>query len=227
MVKTCAYHGLEYTVAKFCNDRICYILLPEGMKEDGKKWMEEASQRYACTIVTISGMDWNDALTPWPAKGVFKKEKDFGGRAQDFLKELPGEYFLSIETTIGVKNAERTLVGISLSGLFAIWASTKTDIFTGIASISGSLWYDNFAEWFKEVQINPAVKKFFLSLGDKEKKSKDARMATVEDATNAVAEAIRAKGFSVEYIIDEGTHFSPIVPRLDLALKSLYKSFSL
>ena len=52
-------------------------------------------------------------------------------------------------------------------------------------------------------------------------------MATVEDATNAVAEAIRTKGFSVEYVIDEGTHFSPIVPRLDLALKSLYKSFSL
>lgn len=172
-------------------------------------------------------MDWNDALTPWPAKGVFKKEKDFGGKAQDFLKELPGEYFLSIETAIGVKKAERTLVGISLSGLFSVWASTQTDIFTGIASISGSLWYDNFSEWFKEAQINPTVKRFFLSLGSKEKKSKDARMATVEDATNAIAEAIQTKGFSVEYVIDEGTHFSPIVPRLDLALKSLYASFSL
>lgn len=120
MITTRAYHGLEFSIARFCNSRICYILLPEGLKEDGLKWMEEASQHYACTIVTITGMDWNDALTPWPAKGVFKKEKDFGGRAQDFLKELPGEYFLSIETTIGVKNAERTLVGISLSGLFAI-----------------------------------------------------------------------------------------------------------
>lgn len=227
MITTRAYHGLEFSIARFCNSRICYILLPEGLKEDGLKWMEEASQQYACTIVTITGMDWNDALTPWPAKGVFKKEKDFGGKAQDFLKELPGEYFLSIETAIGVKKAERTLVGISLSGLFAVWASTQTDIFTGIASISGSMWFDNFSEWFKEAQINPAVKKFFLSLGSKEKKSKDARMATVEDATNAIAEAIQTKGFSVEYVIDEGTHFSPIVPRLDLALKSLYASFSL
>ena len=222
MITTRAYHGLEFSIARFCNSRICYILLPEGLKEDGLKWMEEASQQYACTIVTITGMDWNDALTPWPAKGVFKKEKDFGGKAQDFLKELPGEYFLSIETAIGVKKAERTLVGISLSGLFAVWASTQTDIFTGIASISGSMWFDNFSEWFKEAQINPSVKKFFLSLGSKEKKSKDARMATVEDTTNAIAEAIQTKGFSVEYVIDEGTHFSPIVPRLDLALKFLY-----
>lgn len=222
MIQTRPYHGFQIAISRFRSDKICYIILPKGLKEDGMNWMEKASEEFRCNIIVISDMDWNRDLTPWPAKGIFKKEKDFGGKASFFLKDLTEEFLDNIENSIGISNAERTLIGISLSGLFAVWASTQTDKFNGIASISGSLWYDDFAQRLPSLAVNPSVHKFFISLGRKEKKSKDQRMSTVEDATNEVVSILKEKGIPVEYVLDEGTHFSPIVPRLQAAISSLY-----
>lgn len=222
MAQTRAYHGFDLAIAKNSSDKVCYILLPEGLKSDGLEWMEQAAEEFGCNIIAISGMNWNDDLTPWQAKGVFKKEKDFGGKASFFLKDFMDDYLVNVESSIGVSRAERTLVGISLSGLFAIWSSTQTDRFRGIASISGSLWYDGFAQRFNMLKVNPAVRKIFLSLGDKEKNSKDQRMATVEDATSEVVSRLKSQGIPVDFVKDEGTHFSPIIPRLQAALTSLY-----
>lgn len=220
MIEARAYHGLQFTIAKNAEDRVCYILLPEGLQVDGIKSVEDASERYNCNIILITGMDWNRDMTPWPAPGVFKKEKPFEGHATDFLKLLLEDYAPGIENSLGLHNPERILVGISLSGLFAVWTLFKTDAFKAIASISGSLWYDGFAEWAdKQPLVNTAVK-VHLSLGDKEKNSKNSRMALVEEDTCKVAEMLKSNGSVVDFQIVSGTHFSPIVPRLELALES-------
>lgn len=204
--------------------RVCYILLPEGLKDDGRAWMESAAAKYGVNVVALSGMDWNDSLTPWSAAGVFRKAKPFGGNAAGFLTELGGRIFPDIEARIGLgQPAERCLAGISLSGLFALWAAFSSDLFTGIASISGSLWYDGFAEWTKGRTLSPAVKRIFISLGDREKNSKDKRMATVETMTREVVDTLRTKGATPEFLLEaDTTHFSPLVPRLEKAFDSLY-----
>ncbi len=214
--------SLHVEIARSDNNCICYILLPEGLKQDCREWMNEAAQQFGCNIAVITGMDWNNDLTPWKAKGVFKKEKDFGGNAATFLKNFSEECVPKIENTMGISNAQRTLAGISLSGLFAIWASSQTDKFSSIASISGSLWYDEFVKRFEMESVNPAIRKFFILLGAREKNSKDARMSTVEDATSETVNFLKANSFSVDYVLDEGTHFSPVVPRLQRALRALY-----
>lgn len=222
MIQTRAYHGLNLAIAKTGGNKICYILLPEGLKEDGLEWIEKAAEEFGCNIIVFSGIDWNNDLTPWPAKGIFKKEKDFGGKASFFLKDLKEDFLVNIESSIGVSKPERSLVGISLSGLFAIWASTQTDKFPLIASVSGSLWYDDFVERFSSMDVNPVIRKIFISLGDKEKNSKEPRMAAVESATEEVVTTLKSKGVQVEFVLDNGTHFSPIIPRLQAALISLY-----
>lgn len=214
--------SLHVDIARCGNDDICYILLPEGLKRDCLEWMNDAAQQFGCNIVAITGMDWNNDLTPWKAKGVFKREKDFGGNAAAFLKHFTEECLPEIEDRLKINNAQRTLAGISLSGLFAIWASTQTDKFSSIASISGSLWYDDFVERFKAESINPAVRKFFILLGEREKNSKDCRMSTVEDTTAETVKFLKENGLSVDYVLDEGTHFSHVVPRLQRALSALY-----
>ncbi len=215
-------HSLHVDIANSDSNNICYILLPEGLKRDCLEWMNDAARQFSCNIAVITGIDWNNDLTPWKAKGVFKKEKDFGGNAAAFLKHLTDEILPGIEKSLNISNAQRTLVGISLSGLFAIWASAHTDKFCGIASISGSLWFDDFTSRFQTKNVNPAVRKFFILLGEREKNSKNSRMATVEDATDETVTFLKSNGFHVYYILDEGTHFSPIVPRLQKALSSLY-----
>ena len=224
MNETRTYHGITLDVVRNSTDRICYILLPEGLKDDGRRWMEDAAVRHGITLVAMHGMEWNDDLTPWGAEGVFRKSKPFAGHADLFLKNLREDLFPNVETQLGIRHPERFLIGISLSGLFAIWSVFKSDLFDAVASVSGSLWYDGFASWTEGQKLSERVRKVSVLLGDKEKKSKDRRMATVEEMTLQTVEILRRKGASVEFELEEDTtHFSRVVPRLEKALASLSK----
>lgn len=58
-------------------DRICYVLYPLDSLEE---WIEEAAQKFGVSIAVITGMDWNNDLTPWPATGVPPGSPDFKGK---------------------------------------------------------------------------------------------------------------------------------------------------
>ena len=194
------------------------MILPEGIRGDLGVGLKELADKYSVSIVVIPDVNWNDDMTPWPAEGVFKKAKPFGGRAASFLDKLTNEIIPEAENGLGVVNAERTVMGVSLSGLFAVWAGFNTKAFANIISISGSLWYDGFIEWMEKQTPSPCLKKVCMLLGEKEKNAKDKRMATVEERTQAAANILKSNSqAAVTFELVEGTHFSPILPRLDRA----------
>ena len=199
------------------------MILPQGIKEDLTVGLGILSEKYGVSIVVIGDVDWNDDLTPWPAEGVFKKAKPFGGRAAGFLDKLTHEIIPDAEKKLGIEEAEKTILGVSLSGLFAVWSMFKTDAFTNVISISGSLWYDGFVEWMEKQTLSPGIKKVCMLLGEKEKNAKDKRMATVEEKTVATANILKEKSqASVMSELVEGTHFSPIMPRLERAFEVVF-----
>ena len=203
------------------------MILPEGIRKDLHEGLKGLSEKYSVSIVVIEDVNWNDDLTPWPAEGVFKKAKPFGGKAALFLNKLTNEIIPETERSMGIENAERTLLGVSLSGLFVIWSAFNTDAFTNIISISGSLWYDGLVEWMKEQSLSPRIKKVCMLLGEKEKNAKEKRMATVEERTQAVANILKKKNqSSVIFELVEGTHFSPIMPRLERAFEIIEEIIS-
>lgn len=205
-------------------NKICYMILPDGIREDLDDGLKELAGKYGVSIVVIPDVKWNDDLTPWPAEGVFKKAKPFGGQAALFLDKLTNKIIPEAEKSLGVKNAERTIMGVSLSGLFAIWACFNIKAFINIISISGSLWYDGITEWMKEQTPSPQLKKVCMLLGEKEKNAKDKRMATVEEGTHTAANILKSKSqAAVTFELAEGTHFSPILPRLERAFEVVYR----
>ena len=199
------------------------MILPEGVKKDLDDGLKGLSEKYGVSIVVIEDVNWNDDLTPWPAEGVFKKAKPFGGKAATFLDKLTHEIIPNTEKDLGIEDAERTLLGVSLSGLFAVWSVFDTDAFTNIISISGSLWYDGLVEWMQEQTPSSQLEKVCMLLGEKEKNAKDKRMATVEERTRAAAEMLKTKSqAAVTFELVDGTHFSPILPRLERAFEVVY-----
>lgn len=209
-------------IIKQSSNKVCYMILPEGVKGDLCDGLKGLSEKHGISIVLIEDVNWNDDLTPWPAAGVFKKTKPFGGKAAAFLGKLTHEIIPEAERDMGIEDAERTLLGVSLSGLFAVWAVFNTDAFANIISISGSLWYDGFVEWMKEQTPSLHLKKVCMLLGEKEKNSKEKRMATVEERTLAAADILKAKSqANVVFELVEGTHFSPILPRMEQAMMTL------
>ena len=204
-------------------NKICYMILPDGIRKDLDDGLKGLSEKYGVSIVVIEDVNWNDDLTPWPAEGVFKKAKPFGGKAATFLNKLALEIIPNTEKDLGIEDAERTLLGVSLSGLFAVWSAFKTDAITNIISISGSLWYDGLVEWMKEQTPSLQLKKVCMLLGEKEKNAKEKRMAAVEERTLAAANILKEKtNASVTFELVEGTHFSPIMPRLERAYEVVF-----
>lgn len=175
MISSRTYHSLHLDIASQESDVICYILLHESLDEKQKTWLMDLSEKTNSNLVVISGFDWNNDLTPWKAEGI-KKGETFGGKAEYLLHLLQSDFFVNIEMSLRIRKPNRYICGVSLSGLFALWASMKKELFTGVASISGSFWYDNFGEW---VINSPDVysEKFYFSLGEKEKDGKSVRMS--------------------------------------------------
>ena len=207
---------------KQSSNKICYMILPEGIKGELYDGLKGLSEKHGISIVVIEDVNWNDDLTPWPAVGVFKKAKPFGGKAAAFLNKLTHEIIPETERDLGIEDAERTLLGVSLSGLFAVWTAFNTDAFSNIISLSGSLWYDGFVEWMIEQTPSPQLKKICMLLGEKEKNAKEKRMATVEERTLAAADILKEKSqATVTFELVEGTHFSPVLPRMERAMVTL------
>ena len=209
-------------VFKQNTNKVCYMILPEGIKGDLYDGLKGLSGKHGISIVLIEDVNWNDDLTPWPAAGVFKKAKPFWGKAAAFLNKLTHEIIPETEKDMGIEDAERTLLGVSLSGLFAVWTAFNTDAFSNIISLSGSLWYDGFVEWMKEQTPSPQLKKICMLLGEKEKNAKEKRMSTVEERSLAAADILKEKSqATVTFELVEGTHFSPILPRMERAMMAL------
>lgn len=201
-------------------DRIAYILYPMDMLAD---WIGPATEKYGVTIVVITGMDWQNVFSPWAAPGVPKGTADFKGESPEFLRLLQHTVIPRIETELGVDgDVERTLVGVSMSGLFALWQWMLCDIFLNIASLSGSFWYEGFVAWIKTRSIPRKSGKGFFLLGDAESKSKVKAFSTVGADTREIIKLLSDAGIDVEFQSVPGNHYANPIPRLDRAFAALY-----
>ena len=160
------------------------------------------------SLVAINVSDWNSALSPWKAPAVFKGEGDFGCGADEYVAELVNEIVPAACAEYGLKPRAIYIAGYSMAGLFALYSLYKTDFFAGCASCSGSLWFPGFYEFASEHEFASSPSKIYLSLGDREAKTKNPVMATVEDKTRGIAERYKAKGYDVRFEMNQGGHFN-------------------
>lgn len=209
---------LDCMYARQSEARIAYVLYP---METLGAWIDDAARRYDVSIVVITGMDWDDDMTPWPAKGVPAGTADFKGDASRFMASLQGTVMPEVEKAIGIHPVERNLIGVSLSGLFTMWQWAMYGIFNNIASLSGSFWYEGFADWFDK---NMTVKggRAFLLLGDREADSRIPQFRSVAAETQRVVARLKEIGIKTEFEHVPGDHFADPVGRLDRAFATLF-----
>ena len=221
MMTSRTYHSLHLDIATYDSSSIIYLLVPQRLPEDELASIEELSTRFETNIVAVSGMDWNSDMTPWQAPAV--KEGVFGGHAAQFLDRLREDIFFNLEHSLKISKPKRYLMGLSLAGIFSVWAGIKKDLFEGVAAISGSFWYDGFTEWLeKQEKINCV--RFYICLGGKEKETKVKRFANIEEDTMKAVEILMAKGADVTFEMTEGGHNCSIIPRFEKSVVSLLEN---
>ena len=138
--------------------------------------IKERTERDFC-LLACEVDDWNRDLSPWEADAVFGNEP-FGGKAEETLA------FLKREVLEAYEGKRLVIGGYSLAGLFALWAAYQTDVIGGVAAASPSVWFPGFIRYVETHEIR--ANSVYLSLGDKEEKTKNPVMKTVGDAIRAL-----------------------------------------
>ena len=149
--------------------------------------------------------NWNDALSPWEVPAVWGKQ-GFGGNAADTLRFLTEQVVPTLKRQFYLpENIKIILGGYSLAGLFALWASTQTDLFYGVAAASPSVWFPGWMEF--EQQHSIQAQRVYLSLGDKEECTKNTVMAVVGDNIRTLHSRLIERGADCTLEWNSGGHF--------------------
>ena len=165
------------------------------------------------SLLLVKAADWNRDLSPWPSERVFEKGNDFAGEGDETLKEL-----IEIVQPYRKEYKTITLAGYSLAGLFSLYACTKTDLFDQCLSASGSLWYPGWIEYLQDHPVR--CKKVYLSLGDKEKNTRNQKMASVEENTYLTKKIL--EGYTdVILEMNPGNHFQEPDKRIIKGIQAL------
>ena len=211
--------GFEYVVSagkSVQSPCIYYMGLPQELPE-----MEKLLNELDCTVVYVVIDDWDNQLTPWPAKGLYRSGEDFKGEAPKFLQTLLNDLIPAIEAVEGLAPSHRAIAGYSLAGLFATYAFANCDTFECVASMSGSFWYEGWVDYVTSLKLNKKGCSAFVSLGDKERKAKNKIMRTVQENTDITIRALEDWGVNVQHHLVPGGHFDNVIERVSEGLTAL------
>lgn len=196
---------------------ILHTFQGEG-KEVFEKCAELGCDNFALTA--IGGLNWNHDLSPWPAPTIGNNKYGFGG-AEGYIKKLTNEIIPEIRAKLGFEPEFTAIAGYSLAGLFALYAAYRTDIFSRIASVSGSLWFPGFTEFAETNNFARTPDLIYLSLGEAEAKTRDKNLAPVRKNTEKLAEIYKTQNIPTIFELNPGNHFTETVLRTAKGIKSL------
>ena len=155
---------------------------------------EKTNQGFLLRVFKVNS--WNNDLSPWKSPAVFGKE-DFGEGAGKTLKEILPSCADNTKTYY--------IGGYSLAGLFALWSACQTDVFRGVAAASPSVWFPGFTEYMQKHEIKS--KYVYLSLGDKEEKTRNPVMAKVAQRIREAYNNLQGQNIKSVLEWNEGNHF--------------------
>lgn len=163
------------------------------------------SSAHSFLFAAVPVKNWNDELSPWKSPAVWGKES-FGGNAAGTLRFLTEQAIPTLKQQFALpENVRIILGGYSLAGLFALWASTQTALFSGVAAASPSVWFPGWMKFEQQYPIQAQC--IYLSLGDREERTRNATMAAVGENIRALHRELaeRRKSCVLEWNI--GGHF--------------------
>ena len=155
-------------------------------------------------LMTVKVNSWNQDLTPWEAAPVFGNE-GFGAGAEETLKYLLETAIPAFEKEHLADKRRYYITGYSLSGLFALWAGYETDLFSGVVACSPSVWYPGWMEFISKNEMKAGH--VYLSLGDKESRTRNQVMAKVGDNIVRQQEILAESGVDAVLEWNPGNHF--------------------
>lgn len=169
----------------------------------------QASRAAGCptfTLVAIGNLDWNHDMAPWDSPAAFPNGEPFTAGADGYLRLLLEEILPGAEENLAGAPAWRGIVGYSLAGLFALYAVCRTDAFSRVGSISGSLWFPGLKEYLLAHEPKLWPSHLYFSLGDRESKTRNPLLQSVRRNTEEIFRLCRSAGVDTVFELNPGNH---------------------
>lgn len=173
----------------------------------------------AFNFIVISGLSWDDDLTPWECPPIYSDDGIYKGAGDIHLNRIVNKIMPEAENILGEKPKFSALSGYSLAGLFTCYAAFKTNKFSRFMSASGSLWFPKFIDFVQKNKLCAKPDAFYLSLGDQESDTKIKTVAKVGENTQKFYEFLQDQKVKSIYKINEGDHFKNIALRCASGIK--------
>lgn len=159
------------------------------------------------SFAAISNLNWDDEMSPWAIPPISKDDTPCTGGADAYLEKFTGIILPEILKRIPSEPRFIALTGYSLAGLFALYSAYKTNIFSRLACASGSFWYPGFSEFVERNEMQRRPDFIYFSLGDKEAKTRNKILQSVEQNTGRLKNFYEQKGIDTVFEMNEGNHF--------------------
>lgn len=176
-----------------------------GILDNQIEWMTKSATA-AFHLVAVKVDDWNEELSPWEAPAAFG-DQGFGQGAAETLAFIKDKLLPEVRQQYGIQEDVPVILGgYSLAGLFSLWSAYQTDVFRAVAAASPSVWFPGWIE-YAGTHV-PQAEAIYLSLGNKEEKTKNRLMSKVGDCIREQDRLLSEKD-SIRHILEwnEGNHF--------------------
>lgn len=194
----------------YADERPAFLLIrPVGKHEaEMQDQLTEALRKETGEPFLLAGFEveyWNRDLSPWKEPPVFGPES-FGDGAASTLRFIQESFITVIMERYALpRDIPVILGGYSLAGLFSLWSAYQTDAFTAAAAASPSVWFLGWIEYAKAHRFQG--KYAYLSLGDKEARTRNPVMVKVNDCIQAQRDLLTENGVSCRLEWNKGDHF--------------------
>lgn len=176
-----------------------------------------------CSLASVSGLNWNQDMTPWLCPPLSRTEPPFTGGAEQYLEALTSQILPETRRKLPGEPAFIGIAAYSLAGLFALFSMYHTEVFSRAASMSGSLWFPDFSSYAVSTEMKKKPDRIYLSVGDKEDQTRNVLLRSVRKNTESLAAHYRAMGIRTELELSEGNHFRDAVLRSAKGIAALVK----
>lgn len=158
-------------------------------------------------MAVVSGLDWDNDMSPWKAQSIVSGSDSYGGKADEHLSLLTDRIIPEVINVLKGKPEYIALAGYSLGGLFAVYSLLKSGVFSAAVSASGSFWFPEFTEFAKKEIGKLKADCIYLSLGDREKYTKNEYLQSVQDKTQELHDLFEKHGIKTVFELNKGNHF--------------------
>lgn len=174
-----------------------------------------------CHLLVVGNLNWDHDMTPWYCPPTSENDTPCTGGADEYLELLLTRIIPQARTMLQSEPRFTGIAGYSLAGLFALYALYQCDEFDRAASMSGSLWFPDFKEYVLSHELRKRPEKLYLSLGDREAKTRNPYLKTVQDHTEQIVAHYKETGLDVTWELNQGNHFKDAALRSAKGVKAI------